>query len=198
MYTEALRDPNWVLLGMQLNEEALEERGESIWSIIMKAIDTMQDSEAMDSLHLEGGQLTSDDSDEADRITEALEPLISQYMTWRTGDSGRMEMVVRDRATLYLLMNIEPTEQEVRGMAILLGDHWYTADPSLVSEDGGEGLDLSAIMGDILGDLIAEALNFVFYVSDGTGETELPTAGLENLMLDPLETPATTEAVTAE
>ena len=185
--TEAMQDPNWVLMVYQVNTEKLG----SLFLSTLKFLASLPDESILPeerarmlrSLIEEAGagdffgedwRIALEGMDATLKKQEMLNSIFSQHTSWVSDETNRMEAVVMRQPCFCLLLNMDPDTGELRGMNLLAGEQWVDLMPP---EEGFEYLT------GLLGKLIPALPKLLAFPADGSSTLELPSAGLEALIL---------------
>ena len=103
--TPVLSDEYWTLAAVQIEMPGLSD----IIKLLAALITLEYDSD-------------EDETDSA--LTDILSGFVSQQMTWVSDESRTMKMIIEDRPTIYMMMNMDPDTFELRGLAVLADDKW--------------------------------------------------------------------------
>ena len=191
--TEAFRDPNWVLMALQVDTAEIEQRLRSLWDCVTGLFDWNKPAEARRDewnalaarLHLDEvdfAALLEEDASPAEVLAPLFRGLVTQHTTWQSASDGRVSAVLKNVPALYVLYNLSGDEEIRGGAAVLLGDRWLDLGFLCLDMDGM----MTAVPGVI--ETLADAVMTSFRSPSPT-ETEegpyvdLPVRGLENVAL---------------
>lgn len=181
--TEAMRDPYWVLVGVQIRTgEAL---GLLVNMLGSSRSEGGTDFEGMMEM-LAASQVTSSawKSREMIELTQKMNAVYSTGSTWRSAEEEPLTMILeRGQPTIYMLMNMDPETMEPRVFHLLTGDTWtdmaFLEIPEEEADPDGEE------MMEVLGAMGRMVLELLF--PGNTGRKVLPGGGLENIVLSAAE-----------
>ena len=190
--TDAFRNPNWLLMAVQLDARELSERFGNLWSLVKGLFDTdkpMEETEAewealkarthLDEVDLSA--LLEGDIGLPELLSPLVDGLVTQHITWQSARNGSAEMVIKKNPTLYVLYNIDGEEMQA-GAAVLLGNRWLNVGAVFTGEEE---------------DMLTAAMDIAFTLADSLldpGESlpetrqegpvvTLPARGLEDVTL---------------
>ena len=135
-------DDNWGLIGLQINTDTLVHAGAAMAKMIYQGIKNPEDyaslastvNHLIDNLQLAERKLNPDEINTenpeemlncfTDVLIGLLNKLVVQNITWREAGTNTMSMVVNDRKTLYVLVNITEAGTKMNGAAVLVRGRW--------------------------------------------------------------------------
>ena len=140
-------------------------------------------------------QFFDEDATEPDVEPEEMDflnhGLLNTYNTWVSDESRTMYLMMEDKPTLYLMMNIDPENFEPRGMLVLIGNRWFDL-MGMIADVGIESSSVDETMEALVNNLLESGMelgqDFLSSLLDkndtsstqaGGKVTVLPSAGLE-------------------
>lgn len=198
-----IADEHWILMALQLDLDSLQRKALDVASLAAAGWKALwggeTEHEALSGL-MAGFRkswkidemihaLEKNDRDGFDLLLrEVFGGSVVQHITWRSTD-GSAAAVMKDLPTVYLLMNLDEENQDVRGLAVLIGDHWYDLLSMASNQEDMDEKTLEALTQDI--DVMVDRLISRFTASPAGGDRaadapaalDLPAGGLENLRL---------------
>ena len=190
---ETFADENWELVSVQLNGGTVVHLAQAGLGGIRRVI---EDPEGYPMLLAAGkdffatlreagatlmeGNLGKERMEKAlsaagDLACSCMDRLFARKMTRDTEGTGKLEMVLPEAPTVYLLYNAPEAEGEVRGLAVLFRGHWYdlgafkmVSDQIVELVKKGEIPEVSTILG-IAQDTGAAVMRLAASHLDATG-----------------------------
>ena len=192
--TEAMKDPYWVLTALQIDTGKIgrivgagvnlgfaallgdEEATRTASDEMMQTLDDMGLGQLVQTLLNHG----EDSIEMMLEIARIRNEFFTEMVSWVSSEENTISAVMQQKPTIYMLMNMDPDTQEMRGLALLTGSEWIDlmsfTDSDDIMEQAGTLLQMLFSLPEML---------------EEPGETvkavELPSAGLETLSLLPLD-----------
>ncbi len=193
--TEAFRDPNWMLMAVQVDTKEIGQRLGGVADLVRSLfdagvsveeyghkIDAVADRLNLDSL---GAMLDGDMGPLA--FMPLLEGILVQQESWQDERDGRIRMVTKDLPTLYMLYNFSGEQEEaVIGAAVLVGGVWQDVGNLAMDLVNLDPEALEKVPG-LVGQMLAGTVKGLLPGTKGTQCAELPSDGLQEVTLMHME-----------
>jgi hypothetical protein len=224
--TETFENKEWCLYITQMDIKTKAELTKDLLELVKQLVKDPEKRKAftdsakhlMENLELKKSELgvpklviRSDDPEQEDVLGDLLGKLLDQtrseliksetvLFSWEEMDTGVIPVVIEDKPTIYILMNISNGGSQLNRMVYLLGDSWYDLTDFMMNDAYNSDESVKEKLVTLSKTLGKQALtNFSDVIRNRSGkETEenagsipveyLPTTGLENIRLDKSET----------
>ena len=184
--TPALADEHWVLAGIQIELPSFLDIIKILGMLVLSGSEEDDDSESP--------------------LEEMFSGIAKQHMTWVSDETRTMKMIIEDKPTIYMLMNMDPNTIEMHGLAVLAGDSWVDLldimdnadirDDVNIDEESIGDAALEVFTGLLNGGIgiVTDLLSSILSGNDSdkaissSQYVEIPTNGLENIELHDIST----------
>lgn len=184
--TEVMKDQYWILTAIQVRTDKLLSFLKDLWQklrddpeAVERLLAVLEDTGTPDQL----AQKKHTDEETKD-LENSLSAFYSSSSTWVEAENKPLTMVVeKDIPTFFVLMNLDTTTLESRGLAICVGGEWVDLNQVF---SGVEADPDSASLDDLKEAfpwLMSFVLELLLPTAVSADRVEITPAGLENLTL---------------